>query len=86
MAEFRVINIVAKADLGWGVDIGRLCELRNVVRHDNFPGVVYKQLGLVKAVLVFASGRVVFTGARSSTDIDSAYLELRGKMQHFRRK
>jgi TATA-box binding protein (TBP) (component of TFIID and TFIIIB) len=77
---------VAKADLGWRVDIGRLCEERNVVRNDNFPGVVYKQLRFVKSALVFGSGKVVLTGARNKSDIGNAYLELRSKVEQFRRK
>lgn len=33
MVDFRVTNIVANADLGCRIDIGKLCEERNVVRN-----------------------------------------------------
>lgn len=33
MIDFRVTNIVANADLGCRIDIGKLCEERNVVRN-----------------------------------------------------
>ena len=33
MADFKVTNIVANADLGCKIDIGKLCEERNVVRN-----------------------------------------------------
>ena len=64
---------MANADLGTKIDIGRLCEERNVIRNENFPGVVYTQLNHVKSALVFASGKVVFTGAKSKDSIDNAY-------------
>ena len=84
MVDFHVTNIVANADLGWKIDIGKLCEERNVVRNENFPGVVYKQMEHVKSALIFASGKVVFTGAKSKDSIDNAFTELKKKMEKFR--
>lgn len=80
MGDFKVTNIVANADLGCKIDIGKLCEQRNVIRNENFPGVVYKSMENVKSALIFASGKVVFTGAKTKDDIDKAYLELKRKM------
>jgi transcription initiation factor TFIID TATA-box-binding protein len=85
MTEFRVTNIVANADLGCKIDIGKLCEERNVVRNENFPGVVYKQMEHVKSALIFASGKVVFTGAKNKDSIDNAYNELKKKMEKFKK-
>lgn len=73
MTTFRVTNIVANADVGFRLHIPKLCEERNVIKNENFPGVVYKNLPLIKSVLIFASGKVVFTGAKSKDDIDKAY-------------
>jgi transcription initiation factor TFIID TATA-box-binding protein len=80
MKQFRITNIVANADLGFKLNIGKLCEQRHIFKNDNFPGVVYKTLPFVKSVLLFASGRVVFTGARSMDSIDSAFIELKRRM------
>lgn len=33
MADFKVTNIVANASLGYIIDIGKLCEERNVIRN-----------------------------------------------------
>lgn len=74
MGDFKITNIVANADIGWKIDIGKLCEERNVIRNENFPGVVYKQMENVKSALIFASGKVVFTGAKTKDDIDKAYI------------
>ena len=39
----------------------------------------------VKSALIFASGKVVFTGAKAKDDIDKAYIELKRKMEAFRK-
>lgn len=39
----------------------------------------------VKSALIFASGKVVFTGAKTKDDIDKAYIELKKKMEKFKR-
>lgn len=85
MIEFRVTNIVANADLGWKIDINKLCEERFVTRNPDFPGVVYKNMTSVKSALIFGSGKVVFTGARRKDDIDDAFRELQGKMLKYKR-
>ncbi len=69
MKDFRVTNIVANADLGWDIDIGKISDDMIGIKDDNFPGVVYKMDGPVKAVLLFNSGKVVFTGAKTRDSI-----------------
>jgi TATA-box binding protein (TBP) (component of TFIID and TFIIIB) len=39
----------------------------------------------VKSALIFASGKVVFTGAKTKLSIDNAFIELKKKMEKFRR-
>ena len=80
MVDFRITNIVAKAELGCRIDIGKLCQEKNVIRNENFPGVVYKHINHVKSALIFASGKVVFTGAKTKDSIDNAFTELKKKM------
>jgi TATA-box binding protein (TBP) (component of TFIID and TFIIIB) len=54
-----------------------------VVRNENFPGVIYKNLQAVKSILIFASGKAVFTGAKSKEAIDRAFIELKEIMKKF---
>jgi TATA-box binding protein (TBP) (component of TFIID and TFIIIB) len=35
------------------------------MKDDTFPGVIYKMTEPVKAVLIFSSGKIVFTGAKT---------------------
>jgi TATA-box binding protein (TBP) (component of TFIID and TFIIIB) len=39
----------------------------------------------VKSALIFASGKVVFTGAKNKDSIDNAFNELKRKMEKFRK-
>ena len=84
MKDFRVTNIVANADLGWGIDIGRISEDALGIKDDNFPGVVYKMGDPVKAVLLFSSGKVVFTGAKTRESIEKAYGQLKGLLEKYK--
>ena len=69
LEDFRVTNIVANADLGYKIDIGKLSEEQYAQKDDSFPGAVHQMGKPVKAVLLFASGKVVFTGAKDRQSI-----------------
>lgn len=47
---------------------------------------MYKNLEFVKSALIFASGKVVFTGAKTKDSIDLAFAELKVKMVQFFKK
>lgn len=68
--NFKVTNIVANADLGFKINIGKLAEHERTHKDDSFPGAVYHMNTPVKAVLIFSSGKVVFTGAQQRDQID----------------
>lgn len=77
-------NIVANADLGHKINIGKLSEEDGQTRKDDsFPGAVYHMEKPVKAVLIFSSGKVVFTGAQKRTQINEAFEELQKKMRPY---
>jgi TATA-box binding protein (TBP) (component of TFIID and TFIIIB) len=46
--------------------------------------VIYRLGGKVKAALIFSSGKIVFTGAKTKEDIIEAYEYLRDKLKYFR--
>lgn len=60
---------MANADVGIKVDLGSFAEDIRAFKDETFPGVIYKMGSPVKAILVFSSGKVVFTGAQSRRDI-----------------
>lgn len=59
------------------IDVGQLSQHRLAIKDETFPGVIYRMGNPVKAVLIFSSGKIVFTGARTKEDIDMAYANLK---------
>jgi transcription initiation factor TFIID TATA-box-binding protein len=89
--SFNVTNIVANADIGMKIDIGQLAQSKLALKDETFPGVIYRMGTPVKAVLVFSSGKIVFTGARTKTTLTWHlrcsrktlwYLRVRSKHDH----
>ena len=53
-------------------------------KDDTFPGVIYKMNDPVKAVLIFSSGKIVFTGAKNKEAIEEAFNLLKERLKQFR--
>jgi len=76
--DYLIRNVVAKADVGFSVDIKALALHRNHVHFSRyepelFPGVVYRILRPKVVLLLFVNGKVILTGARSRDDIQKAF-------------
>ena len=65
--EIKVENVVAFASLGKDISLKTLIEKLENVEYDpeRFPGVVYRIKDPRAATLIFSSGKIVCTGARS---------------------
>jgi transcription initiation factor TFIID TATA-box-binding protein len=51
---------------------------------DTFPGLIYKMKDPVKVcLLIFASGKIVLTGAKSRQDIDTAFKKIQPVLHKF---
>jgi transcription initiation factor TFIID TATA-box-binding protein len=73
-----VTNIVANASLGFEVDLTGMSEQPDFFKDEHFPGVIYKMKDPVKAVLIFSSGKMVFTGAKNIENIRLAFHKMLG--------
>ncbi len=82
--SFNITNIVANADIGWRLDVGALSQYKLAFKDETFPGVIYRMGQPVKAVLIFSSGKIVFTGAKTRGDIDSAFEILKRELLAFK--
>ena len=74
--DFKVQNIVATSDVRFPIDLeqialthGRFCTYEPEI----FPGLVYRMLDPKVAVLIFVTGKVVFTGAKTKEDLGEAF-------------
>ncbi|MFH1402703.1 MAG: TATA-box-binding protein [Candidatus Altiarchaeota archaeon] len=81
--ETNVENIVSAITLGTDIDLRKFVDKVSGVEYnpENFPGVVFRIRNPKIAMLIFSSGKVICTGARSQTDIDAAIIQLKDKLK-----
>ncbi|ATZ61446.2 MAG: TATA-box-binding protein [Methanosarcinales archaeon Met12] len=68
----RIENVVASTAIGQELDLKSLALKFDVAEYDpkQFPGLVYRTTNPKTAALVFKSGKIVCTGAKSIDDVD----------------
>jgi len=74
--DFKVQNIVASCDVMFPIMLEKLYAAHGGFCHyepEIFPGLIYRILDLKVVVLIFVSGKIVLTGARTRENIYDAY-------------
>jgi len=83
--EIQIVNVVATATLNQSLDLNAICVAFPAVKYhpEEFPGLVFRLKRPKTGILIFSSGRMVCTGARSRSQAKLAVRrvveELRGK-------
>lgn len=76
MTDFniKIVNIVATAALGIRISLEKMVEHLEGSDYEpeQFPGLVYRIKDPKSATLIFSSGKIVCTGARSIKDVNTA--------------
>ena len=69
-AKISIENVVASADLGGELPLEKVAAVLKEVEYDpeQFPGMVYRTEKPKTATLVFSSGKLVCTGAKSPSE------------------
>jgi len=72
--EITIQNIVATADMGGGIDLERGARIMDNVMYEpeQFPGIIYRMAEPKVVILLFSSGKIVITGARSGKEAREA--------------
>jgi transcription initiation factor TFIID TATA-box-binding protein len=72
--ELKIVNIVASASLGGMIDLEKCAySLRGTMYEpEQFPGLIYRMDEPTVVILVFASGKLVCTGAKKEQDVYEA--------------
>ncbi|MBX0296867.1 TATA-box-binding protein [Haloarcula nitratireducens] len=72
--SIKVENVVASSDIGQELDLETLAMDLEATDYDpeNFPGLVYRMQDPKAASLIFRSGKVVCTGAKSVDAVETA--------------
>jgi transcription initiation factor TFIID TATA-box-binding protein len=77
--KIDVVNVVGTADVGGEIDLEVMSDvLENVMYEpEQFPGLIYRMTDPKVVLLVFASGKLVITGARREEQVYEAADKIR---------
>ncbi len=83
--EIKVQNIVATANLHTYIDLEAAADILDNVLYEpeQFPALIYRMAEPKVVILVFASGKLVCTGAKSAEMVDVAIMKLHGILDEY---
>jgi len=72
--KIQIQNIVASANLGVEIDLERAAYLlsNTMYEPEQFPGLIHRMKEPKVVLLIFSSGKMVITGAKSEEDVQKA--------------
>ncbi len=81
--DVKIVNIVASASLGGSVELEDSAYSlgRTMYEPEQFPGLIYRMDEPKVVILLFASGKLVCTGARKEEDVHKAVRKLHKKLE-----
>ena len=81
--ELKIQNIVASANLSGLIDLERSAYSlgRTMYEPEQFPGLIYRMNVPKVVILLFASGKLVCTGAKQEEDVYEAVSKLHKKLE-----
>jgi len=81
--DVDIENIVASANLHGNIDLENVTEqlYRTMYEPEQFPAVIYRTNEPKVALLIFANGKIVCTGAKREADVYCAIEKLRDTLQ-----
>jgi len=80
--KVKVENIVSSITLGINIDIEKLSTtVSGIDNPKRFPGVIYRLTDPKLSMLIFRTGKVICSGARSKADIERAVEQLLAKLK-----
>ncbi|KAG8391370.1 hypothetical protein BUALT_Bualt01G0180700 [Buddleja alternifolia] len=90
LSGFKIQNIVGSCDVNFPIRLETLVYNSHIGAYSRyepevFPGLIYKMKNPRISVLVFASGKVVITGAKVKEDIFTAFRNIYPILQHYKR-
>jgi len=87
-AEFKVQNIVASCDIKFPLRLEGLASRHSTFSSyepELFPGLIYRMMKPKIVLLIFVSGKIVLTGAKTREDIYTAFELMYPVLQDFRK-
>lgn len=82
--EIEIVNIVASADIGTELNLNQVAialGLENIeYEPEQFPGLVYRLKTPKVVLLLFSTGKIICTGARTRADLEQAVANLQAEL------
>jgi transcription initiation factor TFIID TATA-box-binding protein len=88
-SEFKIQNLVASVDVKFPIRLEGLAQKHfqfSSYEPEVFPGLIYRMMNPKVALLIFVSGKLVLTGARTREDIKKAYEKIYPVLKEFEKK
>ena len=81
--EVRIENIVATADLNGTLDLEIVAErlTKTIYEPEQFPGLIYRMDEPKTVILIFTSGKLVITGAKTEVEVRLAAQKLQETLE-----
>jgi len=81
--EIKIQNIVASADLNGKIDLESSAQSleRTMYEPEQFPGLIYRMVDPKVVLLLFASGKLVCTGAQTEGEVQRAIEKLQETLE-----
>jgi transcription initiation factor TFIID TATA-box-binding protein len=81
--ELKIVNIVASVNLGGIIDLEKAAYTlrKTMYEPEQFPGLIYRMDEPKVVILLFASGKLVCTGAKKEQDVYEAVDKLHKKLE-----
>lgn len=86
--DFKVQNIVGTADVGFPIRLEGLVYAHSTFASyepELFPGLIYRLVNPRVVFLIFVSGKIVITGAKTEADLSQAYTKLYPVLMEYRK-
>ncbi|CDW73284.1 tata box binding protein [Stylonychia lemnae] len=87
--EFKIQNVVASHDCGFPISLESISHEHDkfsTYEPELFPGLIYRMQSPKLVMLIFASGKIVFTGAKTREQIKEAYQNIDPVLRKFKKK
>ena len=83
--EIVIQNIVATANLHTSIDLEAAADILDNVMYEpeQFPGLIYRMEEPKVVILIFSSGKLVFTGGKSTEMVDIAVMKVHGVLDEY---
>jgi transcription initiation factor TFIID TATA-box-binding protein len=77
--KIEIVNMVGTADVGGVIDLETASDIldNTMYEPEQFPGMIYRMKEPKIVILIFASGKLVITGARNEEQVSFAAEEIR---------